>query len=108
MSAFVIPFPGKWSGTYDSAKTKQIRPGGRKRPPQIETRVGRITALLTDLEDLSPPSAEVSAVLRQARATIRQVRQRWASSVALVVEDEGDSQPHIDREALERHFQSRD
>jgi hypothetical protein len=108
MSAFVIPFPGKWVSASGSAKTKKVRSASRKRPPQIEAQVERITALLTELKDLSPPSAELSAVLTQARAAIRQASQRLASRGAPGVEDEGTPQPHIDREALERHFQSLD
>jgi hypothetical protein len=106
MSAFVIPFPGKWAGTYTSAKTKKIRPGSRKRQPQIEAQVERITGLLSELEDLSPRSADVSAVLTQAHATIEQMRRRLVSRGVPLLEDDGDAQPHVDREALERHFQS--
>jgi hypothetical protein len=105
MSAYVIPFPGKWSSARSGAKTKKVRPGSRRRPPQVEAQVERITALLTELGDLSPPSADVSAVLTQAHATIKQVRERLALRGLPLLEEEGDAQPHVDHEALERHFQ---
>jgi hypothetical protein len=108
MSAFVIPFPAKWADACSSAKTKKVLGGSRKQRPQIEAQVERITALLTELEDLLPPAADLAAVLTQARATIRQVKQRSDSPGVPTVKDEGDSQPHIDREALEHHFQFRD
>jgi hypothetical protein len=108
MTACVIPFPGKWPSAGDGAKTKKVRPGSRKRPSQVEAQVQCITALLTELKDLSPSSAVISAVLTQAHATIKQVRERLASRGVSLLEDEGDAQPHIDRDALERHFQSLD
>ena len=108
MSACVIPFPGKWSSGGSRAKTKKVRPSSRKRPSRVEAQVRRITELLTELEDLSPPSADVSAVLTQAQATIKQVRERLASRGLPPPEDEGDAQPHVDREVMERHFQALD
>jgi hypothetical protein len=78
-------------------KDKKVRLGSRKRPPQIEAQVGRIRALLTELEELSPPSTDVSTALIQARAIINEVEKR-ASLGAFAADDAGDAQPHLDRE----------
>jgi hypothetical protein len=116
MSGIVIEFPGKWaiSGGGDETvatnDTKQLPPLGRKRPRLLKARVRRITALLAELDRISPPSAEISAMLTQARASICKVEERLAgcgladAARAAVVEDEDDSQPDVDHDVLERHF----
>ena len=115
MGGIVIEFPGKWAGACHRAEpiatndTTGMPPLGRKRPRLIKARVRRITALLAELDRISPPSAEISAMLTQARASICRVEERLggrglADAEAAVVEVEGDSQPHVDRDVLERHF----
>jgi hypothetical protein len=115
MGGIVIEFPGKWAGACHRAEpiatndTTEMPPLGRKRPRLIKARVRRITALLAELDRISPPSAEISAMLTHARASIRRVEERLggrglADAGAAVVEVEGDSQPHVDRDVLERHF----
>ena len=113
MSGIVIAFPGNWAGADRGPKVKKVRPGSRKRPPQIEARVERINVLLAELEELTPCSGEVSTALNRARVTISKVEERLASlgfarSAPAAIEDEGDAQPHVDREVLERHFQTTD
>jgi hypothetical protein len=118
MAALVIEFPGKWASACHGAETnatndtKQRPRLGRKRPRLLKARVQRITALLAELERISVPSAEVSAMLTRARASIGKVEERLgefgsADAARLAaVEDEGDSQPHVDHDVLARHFHS--
>ena len=114
MGGIVIQFPGKRPGARQGAEpiatndTRQMPPLGRKPPRLLKVRVRRITALLAELDRISPPSAEISAMLTQARASICRVEERRGRGLAdagpAVVEVEGDSQPHVDRDVLERHF----
>jgi len=113
MGGIVIEFPGKRPGARQGAEpiatndTRQMPPLGRKPPRLLKARVRRITALLAELDRISPPSAEISAMLTQARASICRVEERGRGLVdagPAVVEVEGDSQPHVDRDVLERHF----
>jgi hypothetical protein len=104
MNGVVIAFPGDWVGARRVAN-------GRS---PVEAQVERITALLDELEGVSLASADVSLMLTEARATICKMEERLASrglnhaTPSGVIEDEGDPQPHVDREVLERHFQSLD
>ena len=109
MSGMVIAFPGH--------RSKVPAHGKRRAPPtspkqQLKARVERIAALLEELEKIQ--SAEVSAILGQARSTFRKVEEKLAprsldhSARLPLIADESDSQPDIDHEVLERHFQSLD
>ena len=115
MGGIVIEFPGKRPGAGQGVEpiatnhTRQMPLLGRKHPRLLKARVRRITALLAELDRISPPSAEISAMLTQARASICRVEERLggrglADAGAAVVEVEDDSQPHVDRDVLERHF----
>ena len=118
MSGIVIEFPGKWTSAHRGAgpdatnDTKRTPPAGRKRRKLLKARVQRITALLAELERISPPSTEVSAMLTQARASIGKVEERLGRRGSAdparpgAADDESDSQPHIDHDVLERHFHS--
>jgi hypothetical protein len=114
MSGVVIEFPWKRASARCIAETNDTKSLSldRKRPRLLKARVQRITALLGELERISAPSTEVSAMLMQARATICKVEERLgrrglADAVQpLAIEDEGDSQPHVDPDVLERHFHS--
>ena len=112
MSGIVIEFPGKQASARYSAETNDTKPMplGRKRSRPLKARVQRITALLSELERISAPSTEVSVMLIQARATISKVEERLGrrgltdAVQPLAIEDEGDSQTHVDHDVLERHF----
>ena len=113
MGGTVIEFPGKWASAYRGAETndtERMPPRGRKHRRLLRARVQRITALLAELELISPPSAEISAMLTQARASICKVEERLGgrgladAARAAAVEVEGDAQPHVDHDVLERHF----
>ena len=114
MSGVVIEFPGYWRGVGPRARARKGLPRNRKRPQHLKARVERIAALLTELEAMSPPSAEVLAILIQARATVSRVEEKLTShylrhsEARAAAEDEGDPQPHVDREVLEHLFNSRD
>src|SRR5262245_47928013 len=119
MSGIVVEFPGKWTSAHRSGAvpdatndTRRMPPAGRKRRKLLKARVQRITALLAELECISPPSAEVSAMLTHARASISRVEKRLGGHGSVeaarpgAFDGEGDSQPHIDHDVLERHFHS--
>ena len=114
MGGVVIAFPGDWPRAHRAAKTKKVSPRSRKRPPHIKAQVERITAILAELQGMSLESAEVSAMLAQTSATMCKVEERLVSrrlshsAPPPVTEDQGDSQPHVDPEVLERHFYSLD
>jgi hypothetical protein len=106
MTGIVIAFPKNRAG----ARAKNVHPSRRKQPSQIRVRVDRIALLLAELDNLVPLSGEVSAVLTQALATVSQMEEKlaersWGPS-ALGAEEDGDSQPHVDPDVLERHFHS--
>jgi hypothetical protein len=76
--------------------------------------IERITALLEELEDISAHASNLPpAMLARARDGIcnaEQVlglRQQVPDAAPPILEQEGDPQPHVDREVLERHFNSR-
>src|SRR6185437_1184262 len=82
MGGIVIEFPGKRPGAGQGVEpiatnhTRQMPPLGRKHPRLLKARVRRITALLAELDRISPPSDEISAMLTQARASICRVEER--------------------------------
>src|SRR5580698_4651229 len=97
MSGVVIAFPGK----KVRINTKKARPSSRR---HLKARVDRITLLLAELEDLTRPSADVSAVLTQARVSFREVEERLAGQGLAhswrVTDEDCDSQPDLDRDVL--------
>ena len=114
MSGMVIAFPGIRVDAHGGPRTKRASSRSRKLRPQIKARVERITALLAELEGIPSPSGEVVTMLTRARASMRKVEDRLRARSfghplpPPVVEDEGDPQPDVDREALERHFRPLD
>lgn len=87
MSAVVIAFPGNQTSARCGGKTKKSLHGSKRRP-QLKMRVDRITALLDELEEIA--------------------RGLEHSALPPVIQDEGNPQPHVDREVLERFFHSLD
>ncbi len=76
--------------------------------------IERVTALLEEVEDISGRSSELGpAGLARAHAGTFKARQmldllRVAQSAPALAEDEGDPQPYVDWEVLERVFHSQD
>jgi hypothetical protein len=83
---------------------------GARNPSVVELQVARIARLLTELEELTATSDDVPApTLGQARASIEKARRiigPWAGSSACKMHDEseGDPQPEVDDERLERMY----
>ena len=78
---------------------------GAPSPSVVELQVARISRLLTELEDLTRTSEDVpAATLTRARTSLdraRRVIRPWAASTDEV---EGDPQPEVDAERLERMY----
>ena len=77
---------------------------GASKPSAVELQVARISRLLTELEELTRTSGDVPvATMNHARASLekaRQVIRPWT-----VFDDiEGDPQPEVDAERLERMY----
>lgn len=82
---------------------------GARNPSVVELQVARIARLLSELEDLTRTSDDVpAATLGQARASIEKARRiigPWAGSGSQLEEEvDGDPQPHLDDERLERMY----
>jgi hypothetical protein len=77
---------------------------GAAKPSAVELQVARISRLLRELEELTRTSDDVPvATMTQARAGLekaRQVIRPWAAFDEL----EGDPQPEVDAERLERMY----
>ena len=111
MGTIVIAFPrlrsGKWAGDKSPLR-------GRKRP-ELKTQFDRIAALLDELECLTggcgkqPPT-----MLTQARNSVLSARHALELRDDIIraapwdPEPDGDPQPHVDHEALERLFNIQD
>ena len=85
----------------------------KKRPPRLELQIERITRLLEELEGIAAHSSKVPpAMLARARANICTAEQmlglRDMAQSPPILEEEGDPQPHVDHEALERLYHARD
>jgi hypothetical protein len=110
----VIAFPGDRSRAFRSADLAKSRQRGRKQRPRLKPQIERITALLEELEGITGHSNEVpSAMLARARAVVCKAELKLglrdvAQPATPILEEEGDPQPHVDREVLERLFQPRD
>jgi hypothetical protein len=89
---------------------KQAVPRGPAGQARLEQQIARISDLLEELEDLTRGAKGLpSPLLVQARASIEQAS-RMKSRVRFVVSaepdenGEGDPQPDVDREILERMY----
>ena len=112
MRGIVIEFPKHRGGESRGVGTKRSALH-RQRPPRLELQIGRINALLEELESITGYSSKVpSAMLARARAGCKAEQKlglRDAAEPATpIIEEEGDPQPHVDREALERLYHSLD
>jgi len=114
MGGIVIAFPGVRARTRRLGKKMSLPRSPRQRP-QLSVQIERITALLEELEDISGQTSNLPpAMLAQARdgscnaEQFLGLRDDIANAAPQTLEQEGDPQPHVDREALEHHFNSRD
>ena len=116
MGAVMIAFPGVRARRI--ARKMPLPRSPRQRPPLTE-QIERITALLDELvleelEAITGHSREVpSAMLARARAVVCKAELKLGlrdvvQPATPILEGEGDPQPHVDREVLERLFQPRD
>jgi hypothetical protein len=107
----VIAFPAGRSRTLRSADLARSWQRSRKQRPRLTAQIERTTALLEELEGITGHSSEVpSAMLARARAVVCKTELKLglrdvAQPATPILEEEGDPQPHVDREALERLFQ---
>jgi hypothetical protein len=112
MGGIVIAFPGVRASTRRIARKMSLPRSPRQRPP-LTVQIERITALLEELEDISAHASNLPPVmLARARDGICNAEQvlglrQVPDAVPPILEQEGDPQPHVDREVLERHFNSR-
>jgi hypothetical protein len=110
----VIAFPGDRPRVFRSADLTRFRQRGRKQRPRLKLQIERITALLKELEGITGHSSEVpSAMLAWARTVVCKAEQKLelrdtAQQATPILDEEGDPQPHVDREALERLYHSLD
>ena len=114
MRGIVIDFPKYRGGESRGVGTKKPVLHRQRRPPRLELQIGRINALLEELEGITGYSSKVpSAMLARARAGVCKAEQKLglrdaAEPATPIIEKEGDPQPHVDREALERLYHSLD
>jgi hypothetical protein len=114
MKGTIIPFPGSRAHANRTLSTLRPPRCGRRLSSQVRAQIERIADLLEELEAISNHSSELSPEM-QAR-----VRDSISNASLIVqpldqtqrppgvVEAEGDPQPHVPREVLERLFQPRD
>ena len=113
MGGIVIAFPGVRASGRRTAGTKSL-PHRRRQRPQLKAQIERISALLEELNALSGASSKVPpAMLAQARDSICDAEQdlglrQVPAAAPPLLEQEGDPQPYVDREALERLYHSLD
>jgi len=114
MGGIVIAFPGVRASTRRIGRKMSLPRSQRQRPP-LKVQIERITALLKELEDISGHSSKLPpTMLARTRGSICKaermlgLRDDVASAAPPILEQEGDPQPHVDREVLERHFNSGD
>jgi len=112
MGGIVIAFPGVRAS---SQRRKEYLPRRRSRRPQLKMQIERIAALLEELKSISDRSNQLPpAILASTRTSIRKAERilglsdEVAQGRSPILEQEGDPQPHIDREVLERLFNYRD
>src|SRR5215475_1993150 len=113
MGGIVIAFPGVRASTRRIGRKMSLPRSQRQRPP-LKVQIERITALLKELEDISDHASKLPpAMLARARDGICNAEQvlglrQVPEAVSPLLQQESDPQPHVDREVLERHFNSRD
>jgi hypothetical protein len=112
MNGTIIPFPSR-ADTNRTLSTLRPPRRGRRLSSQVRAQVERIADLLEELEAISDHSSELSAMQARVRDSISKASLivqplGQAQRAPAVVEDEGDPQPHVPREVLERVFQSRE
>jgi hypothetical protein len=113
MGGIVIAFPGVRASTRRTARKMSLSRSPSHRP-RLTVQIERITALLEELEDMSAHASNLPpAMLARARDGICNAEQvlglrQVPDAVPPLLQQEGDPQPHVDREILERHFNSRD
>ena len=114
MRGTVIEFPKHRTGEHRSVGARKAPVRTQKRTPRLKLQIERITRLLEELEGIAGHSSTVPrAMLARARANICAAEQMpglrgGAQSAPPILEEEGDPQPHVDHEALERLFHARD
>ena len=113
MGGVVIAFPIIGASNHSRAGKTSL-PRGRKRP-KLKLQFERITALLDELEDLTRSSRKLSPrMLTQARNRVFSARHVLElhddviRAAQLGLGPDGDPQPHVDPEALDRFFNSQD
>ena len=112
MSGKIVPFPG--SRADANCTLSPLRPprSGRRLSSQVRVQIERMADLLEELEAISDHSSELSPAMQArvrdsiSKAALIVQSCGQAKRAPGVVEDEGDPQPHVDREVLERVFQS--
>ncbi len=110
MSGTIVPFPGSRADANRTFCT--LRPHGRRLSSRVRAQIERIADLLEELEAISDHSSELSPAMQArvrnsiSKAALIVQSCGQAKRAPGVVEDEGDPQPHVDREVLERVFQS--
>ena len=109
MGGIVIAFPGVRASTRRIGRKMSLPRSQRQRPP-LKVQIERITALLKELEDISDHASKLPpAMLARARDGICNAEQVLGlRQVPPLLQQEGGPQPHVDREVLERHFNSPD
>ena len=114
MNGTIIPFPGSRADTNRTLSTLRPRRCGRRLSSQVRAQIERIADLLEELEAISGHSSELSPAMQArvrdsiSKASLIVQPLGQAQRAPGVVEDEGDPQPHVPREVLERVFQSRE
>jgi hypothetical protein len=113
MGGIVIAFPGVRVSTRRIARKMSLPRSGRQRLP-LTVQIERIKGLLEELEDISAHASNLPpAMLARARDGICNAEQvlglrQVPDAVPPLLQQEGDPQPHVDCEVLERHFNSAD
>ena len=114
MSGTVIRFPASRAEPGRTLSTPKPHRRDRKLSPQARAQIERIADLLEEIEAMSDHSRDLlPAMQARVRNSIYQAAQfvelrDLARSAPVRGEDEGDPQPHVDREVLERLFRTRD
>jgi hypothetical protein len=110
MSGTVIRFPGSRAEPGRSLSTPKPHRRDRKLSPRARAQIERIADLLEEIEAMSDHSRDLlPAMQARVRDSIYQAAQfvelrDLARSAPVSGEDEGDPQPHVDHEALERFY----
>ena len=104
----MIEFPSPRASA--DGRVKRFRLRGLSQGPRLKWQIERVTALLEEIDDIAGRSDELPpAMLERVRADIGKAEQMLrrrgrVRSLRLLVEEEHDTQPNVDREMLERAF----